>query len=1196
MLKTKRLSGRSAALALGSWGGYVLGFILLYSLVGPVAVVLGIIPVVAMAWLFGTRGGLLASLLVYLLSTLLLTIIGGADWHVMIRSGLLGSVLLVWVGAVVGRLRDLGERMKRELAEHKRTGLKLGRSRREATQSQRLLLALSRAAQTMQRARAPEEVYQVVGEEMGKLGHHVIVFSVTEGREHLSLSYHSFNPSLVERAERITGVSAEGFHLSVVPGGIHDQAISEGRALFFARVGETMAEGLPKRVRPLVGRIAATLGFEQVIYGPMMVGGEACGLLIVAGAGLTEADVPAVAALASQTASALENIRLYAEIQEQAAVDTINAMPDGLILTDLANGRIVAANPGFEKLSGYRRSELVGKTGADLIREVIEPEDQGTALEAYKTTMEKGVPSPAAIRFLSRNGYHTPAIFSISLMKDSDGRFTTAVTTFKDVTELRRVEKERDRFFNFSMDMLCIAGFDGMFKQLNPAWGRTLGWTEAELLSKQWLDFVHPEDRQATVAAGEHLVSNEPVRSFENRYLCKDGSYRWMLWNSVPFPDEQLIFAVARDVTERKRAEERERRQWQQTLTVIDNFPGLLYVVDPETYRVLFVNKVFREALGNDPVGQLCYEAFQGFEAPCSFCSNPILLESREPYRWEYHNPMLDRDLLMTDQLIEWTDGRDVRFEIAVDITQRKQAEEQIRNLARFPGENRNPVLRVARDGTILYANEGAAPLLAEWDRQVGQKLPDTWRQVTADILDSVGVRTVEIACDGRIFSLDFAPVAQEGYVNLYGRDITERTQARKALQQSERELNIRNQIADIFLTVPDDEMYDEVLRVVLEAMESKYGVFGYIDERGDFVVPSMTRHIWDKCQVADKRFVFPRETWGDSTWPRAIREKKTICLNEPSTNVPEGHIAVHRHISLPIIDRGEVIGLFQVANRETDYDEKATELLETIADRVAPILSARLQRDRHEEARKWVEEQLLNSAAELKAANVDLESFAYSVSHDLRAPLRAIDGFSRILVEEYQPQLAPEAQRYLQRVRDNSQQMGRLIDDLLAFSRLGRRALDLRPVVPAELVRQALEELGSEQEGRRVEISIDDLPVCRADPAMLKQVWANLLSNALKFTRDRDPAVIEIGHREENGAQVYFVGDNGAGFDMQYADKLFGVFQRLHRAEEYEGTGVGLAIVQRIVHRHGGRIWAEAETDKGATIYFTLGEELQDG
>jgi signal transduction histidine kinase len=245
------------------------------------------------------------------------------------------------------------------------------------------------------------------------------------------------------------------------------------------------------------------------------------------------------------------------------------------------------------------------------------------------------------------------------------------------------------------------------------------------------------------------------------------------------------------------------------------------------------------------------------------------------------------------------------------------------------------------------------------------------------------------------------------------------------------------------------------------------------------------------------------------------------------------------------------------------------------------------------------LEQRVLERTGQLEAANKELESFSYSVSHDLRAPLRAIDGFSRILLEDFAAAVPDDGQAYLKLIRDNTRQMAQLVDDLLAFSRLSRLALGKQTVEPAKLVRLCLTEMQKEREGRQVEIIIGELPACQADPTLLKQVWMNLLSNALKYTRKREKARIEIGSRTEphqvaNGHTtamkiVYFVNDNGAGFDMKYAHKLFGVFQRLHRAADYDGTGVGLAIVQRIINRHGGRIWGEAKVNQGATFSFTL-------
>jgi len=235
------------------------------------------------------------------------------------------------------------------------------------------------------------------------------------------------------------------------------------------------------------------------------------------------------------------------------------------------------------------------------------------------------------------------------------------------------------------------------------------------------------------------------------------------------------------------------------------------------------------------------------------------------------------------------------------------------------------------------------------------------------------------------------------------------------------------------------------------------------------------------------------------------------------------------------------------------------------------------------------LEQRVIQRTAELEAANKELEAFSYSVSHDLRAPLRAVNGFAGIVLEDFSSQLPEEGKRYLERIRNGGQRMGELIDDLLAFSRLSRQSMNRQAVNSVKIVRDVLDELKPQQNGRQIEVKVGELPACHGDPGLLKQVWVNLISNAVKYSRVREPAIIEIGFARDNDENVYFVRDNGAGFDMQYANKLFGVFQRLHRADEFEGTGVGLAIVQRIVHRHGGRVWAKAEVNRGATFYFTL-------
>ncbi len=247
-------------------------------------------------------------------------------------------------------------------------------------------------------------------------------------------------------------------------------------------------------------------------------------------------------------------------------------------------------------------------------------------------------------------------------------------------------------------------------------------------------------------------------------------------------------------------------------------------------------------------------------------------------------------------------------------------------------------------------------------------------------------------------------------------------------------------------------------------------------------------------------------------------------------------------------------------------------------------------RRNHAEQKLRHANEQLERRTAELSETNTELESFAYSVAHDLRAPLRHIAGYSNVLAQDYAPQFDAEGRRLLSKIVDGAQKMGRLVDDLLSLSKIGLQHLVLQATPLNLTVREAMEELAPEYSGREIEWRITELFSVECDPGLIRQVFVNLLSNAIKYASKRSHAVIEVGWILQNEKRTIFVRDNGAGFEMQHAGKLFGVFQRLHKARDFEGTGVGLAIVQRIIRKHGGSIWAEAKLDQGATFFFTLG------
>lgn len=424
-----------------------------------------------------------------------------------------------------------------------------------------------------------------------------------------------------------------------------------------------------------------------------------------------------------------------------------------------------------------------------------------------------------------------------------------------------------------------------------------------------------------------------------------------------------------------------------------------------------------------------------------------------------------------------------------------------------------------------------------------------------------------------------------------------------KQLIQAQKELNTQAQIMAginrIFHEAITCETEEELGRTCLAAAEdltgSKFGFICEINQEGrlnDIAISAPGREL---CRMpGTTKLVIPKGFHIRGIFGRTIKEEKAIIVNDPATDpdrvgVPAGHPSIEAFLGVPLKQAGRTVGMIGLGNKPGGYDRNDQAAVEALA----PAMVESLLRKRAEEQIKKLNKDLVAHVRLMEAANKEMESFSYSVSHDLRAPLRGMVGFSQMLREEYREKLDDKGLQYLDMLQKAGSHMGELIDALLGLSRMSRAEMRRQAVDLSSLTRAIAANLQTSEPERKVEFEIADGLIATGDPHLLKIMLENLLANAWKFTSKKPQARITFGAQASEGGRVFFVKDNGVGFNMKYASRLFGAFQRLHGANEFPGTGIGLATVQRIINRHGGRIWAEGEVDQGATFCFTLEAEV---
>ncbi len=887
-------------------------------------------------------------------------------------------------------------------------------------------------------------------------------------------------------------------------------------------------------------------------------------------------------------------------------------------------GRLLEVNRRACESLQYTREELLGMSIFD-----IEQDYQLNEVEKIWDQLTPGTDMILYGHHKRKNGTVFPVEISFGCSVWQGEKLFLGM--IRDITERLMAQEKFRRIVEGAPDPIFIQA-DGIFTYLNPEACRLFGAAKPqELIGTPVKNQVHP-DYHAVIhkwICQPNVHQKQLKELCEQRFLRLDGSEVWVEIKGEPieFEEKQGVLFFVRDTTERKQAQKELWESSERFRVAFEASAAGMCLVGEEGV-LLNVNQAMcsifagtKEQLEGKCFADLTYPADQEASA---YAISQMSSGQADSISIEKRYIRINGEVFwanVSSAPLKNKDGRITHYITQIlDVTDRKMMEKELQEKEEFHRVVMDnlpigiAVNSVSPSVSFTYMND-RFPELYRTTREMLSEPDSFWNAVYEDpifreeIKDRI-LSDLESGDPERCAWRD-VPITRKGtevrYINAYNTpvpdsnlmistvtDVTQRIRDREALLKYTRRLEVLHEIDQAILQGDDSpgKIAAMALSHLNRLLNTKRASIMMLEP--DPVYARLLARAGDH-QMAAEENGYPRiKIYGDVTL--LSKGKMYIAEDTDKTALTDYDAAfvkekgLRAFIQVPMLVEGKLIGILSLGwGMPRTFEDEEVAISQEVASQIALVLEqTRLRRELAEHA-KDLERRVRERTAQYEAANKELEAFSYSVSHDLRAPLRSVDGYVQMLLEDYSDSLDDNGKRICGVISNSAKQMGQLIDDLLSLSRVGRTGMNLVPVDMARLADAIYHELTQENERSAIDMVIAPMPCVPADPALMRQVFLNLIGNAIKFSAKKDKTVIRISAEEKDREIVYSIKDCGAGFDQQYADKLFGVFQRLHSSREFEGTGVGLAIVHRIITRHGGRVWAQGQPGEGAAFYFSL-------